>query len=151
IGRAGSPLLAEAIGRLRRGEVIREAGYDGEYGVIRLFDPDELRRPAGVATLFEVEPPAAESPRQPRPTAQSQPASELEPRPESRPAPEPRPVPQPGPEPRLEPGWRPVPAPGVGDPVAGDPGAGDPAAGVPFPGEPVLSGLAPSGLLDRLD
>src|SRR5204862_997558 len=30
-----SPLLAEAVDRLRRGEVIREAGYDGEYGVIR--------------------------------------------------------------------------------------------------------------------
>src|SRR5262249_53980456 len=33
-----SPLLAEAVTRLRRGEVIREAGYDGEYGVIRMFE-----------------------------------------------------------------------------------------------------------------
>jgi uncharacterized protein (TIGR00375 family) len=41
---AGGELLAEAIGRLRRGEVIREAGFDGEYGVIRLFAPGELRR-----------------------------------------------------------------------------------------------------------
>jgi DNA helicase-2/ATP-dependent DNA helicase PcrA len=40
--RAGGTRLAEAIGRLRRGEVIREAGYDGEYGTIRLFDPGEL-------------------------------------------------------------------------------------------------------------
>jgi ATP-dependent DNA helicase UvrD/PcrA len=56
IARAGTPLLGEAIGRLRRGEVIRESGYDGEYGVIRLFDPAELRRPAGVAALFELEP-----------------------------------------------------------------------------------------------
>jgi len=39
-----SPLLAEAVARLRRGEVTREAGYDGEYGVIRLFEPDELKR-----------------------------------------------------------------------------------------------------------
>ena len=39
-----SPLLAEAIARLRRREVIREAGYDGEYGVIRLFEPGELTR-----------------------------------------------------------------------------------------------------------
>lgn len=41
---ARSPLLAEAVARLRRGEVIREAGYDGEYGVIRLFEPGELAR-----------------------------------------------------------------------------------------------------------
>jgi DNA helicase II / ATP-dependent DNA helicase PcrA len=40
--RAGGSLLSEGIGRLRRGEVIREAGYDGEYGTIRLFGPDEL-------------------------------------------------------------------------------------------------------------
>jgi DNA helicase II / ATP-dependent DNA helicase PcrA len=39
--RTGGTRLAEAIGRLRRGEVIREAGYDGEYGTIRLFGPDE--------------------------------------------------------------------------------------------------------------
>jgi len=36
---ARSPLLAEAIGRLRREEVVREAGYDGEYGVIRVMEP----------------------------------------------------------------------------------------------------------------
>ena len=40
--RAGGSLLSEAIGRLRRGEVIRDAGFDGEYGTIRLFGPDEL-------------------------------------------------------------------------------------------------------------
>jgi len=42
LSRAGGSLLAEGIARLRRGEAIREAGYDGEYGVIRLFQPDEL-------------------------------------------------------------------------------------------------------------
>ena len=40
--RAGGPLLGEGIARLRRGEVIRDSGYDGEYGTIRLFQPDEL-------------------------------------------------------------------------------------------------------------
>jgi DNA helicase-2/ATP-dependent DNA helicase PcrA len=44
VRRAGGELLAEAISRLRRGEVIRDAGYDGEYGVIRLFEAGELRR-----------------------------------------------------------------------------------------------------------
>ena len=40
--RAGGSLLGEGIARLRRGEVIRDAGYDGEYGTIRLFQPGEL-------------------------------------------------------------------------------------------------------------
>ena len=63
ISRASSSLLAEAIARLRSGQVIREAGYDGEYGVIRLFEARELRDlRAGGAVLFETEeksPPAA--------------------------------------------------------------------------------------------
>jgi len=42
VRRAGGTLLGEGIARLRRGEVIRDAGYDGEYGTIRLFQPDEL-------------------------------------------------------------------------------------------------------------
>jgi DNA helicase II / ATP-dependent DNA helicase PcrA len=40
--RVGGSLLSEGIARLRRGEVIRDAGYDGEYGTIRLFQPGEL-------------------------------------------------------------------------------------------------------------
>ena len=42
--RVGGSLLADAVGRLRRGEVRREAGYDGEYGVVALFGPGELDR-----------------------------------------------------------------------------------------------------------
>jgi DNA helicase II / ATP-dependent DNA helicase PcrA len=49
--RAGGARLGEGIARLRRGEVIRDAGYDGEYGTIRLFQPDELD---GTAALFAV-------------------------------------------------------------------------------------------------
>jgi len=65
ITRATSSLLAEAITRLRAGQVIREAGYDGEYGVIRLFEERELRRlRAGGAVLFE----EAESGKPKRPT-----------------------------------------------------------------------------------
>ena len=37
-----SPLLGEGILRLREGKVLKQAGYDGEYGVIRLFEKDEL-------------------------------------------------------------------------------------------------------------
>jgi uncharacterized protein (TIGR00375 family) len=51
LSRVGGTVLAEAISRLRRGEVRREAGYDGEYGVVRLFGPGELDRSAA---LFEV-------------------------------------------------------------------------------------------------
>jgi DNA helicase II / ATP-dependent DNA helicase PcrA len=51
IARAESSVLAEAITRLRAGKVIREAGYDGEYGVIKLFEDGELKRLGGM--LFE--------------------------------------------------------------------------------------------------
>ena len=39
---AASPLFAEAVARLRREEVVREAGFDGVYGTIRLFEDGEL-------------------------------------------------------------------------------------------------------------
>jgi uncharacterized protein (TIGR00375 family) len=59
---AGAPsIVAEAVARLRRGEVRREAGYDGVYGRIRLFDADEL---AGAA-LFDL----PRVPRKERPVA----------------------------------------------------------------------------------
>ena len=53
IAHAGSPLLAEAITRLRAGRVIRQPGYDGEYGVIRLFEDGELRHLTSGGQLFE--------------------------------------------------------------------------------------------------
>ena len=53
IARAGSALLAEAITRLRAGQVMREAGYDGEYGVIRLFQENELARLTAGDLLFD--------------------------------------------------------------------------------------------------
>ena len=52
VERAGGGLLREALTRLRAGKVHRDAGYDGEYGVIRLFAPDEIRGRAVVAPLF---------------------------------------------------------------------------------------------------
>jgi ATP-dependent DNA helicase UvrD/PcrA len=56
IRRAAGGLVAEAIARLRNGEVIKQAGYDGEYGVIRLFRPEDL---AGTEALFDVPAPTA--------------------------------------------------------------------------------------------
>ena len=52
VQRAASPLLAEALRRMRRGQVTREAGYDGEYGVIRLFQPAELAAERKGGPLF---------------------------------------------------------------------------------------------------
>lgn len=37
IANAGFPLLARAISRLRSGNVVREPGYDGVYGTIKIF------------------------------------------------------------------------------------------------------------------
>lgn len=45
--RRESPLLGEAVERMRGGRVLRRPGYDGEYGTIRLFADGELERLAG--------------------------------------------------------------------------------------------------------
>ncbi|HEV2919056.1 MAG TPA: endonuclease Q family protein, partial [Actinomycetota bacterium] len=56
VARSGPPLLGEAIDRVRRGAVIRDPGYDGEYGIIRAFAPEELGRSPMTAPLFEPTP-----------------------------------------------------------------------------------------------
>jgi len=65
IARAGSELLAEAIARLRTGRVIRDPGYDGEYGVIRLFEESELERLTAGGLLFDT--PTAKRKAKPKP------------------------------------------------------------------------------------
>ena len=62
VARAGDGLFLEALTRLRAGDVRRDAGYDGEYGVIRLFDPEEIRGRAVVAPLFGPVSPERSSP-----------------------------------------------------------------------------------------
>ncbi len=49
---AGGERLAEAIGRMRRGEVVAQPGYDGEYGVIRVFAGAAAREAEGQMGLF---------------------------------------------------------------------------------------------------
>ena len=51
-----SPLLAEAVARVRAGNVIRKPGYDGEFGVIRVFAEGERQRLAGQGDLFAAKP-----------------------------------------------------------------------------------------------
>ncbi|MET3428035.1 uncharacterized protein (TIGR00375 family) [Actinoplanes tereljensis] len=68
IGQAGGDELREAITRLRRQQVRRVPGYDGEYGVITLFEPGELRHKSAapqVETLFDI--PAFDVPQQRKP------------------------------------------------------------------------------------
>ena len=90
IERAGGTLFAEAVSRLRRGEVIREAGYDGEYGVIRLFAPGEVSRPSRGTALFELDPAGSQHPVTQHPTPTATP--EASPEPCREPSREPRPA-----------------------------------------------------------
>ncbi|MBI2377359.1 MAG: UvrD-helicase domain-containing protein [Deltaproteobacteria bacterium] len=62
LARDGRELLSEAIRRMRSNEVIREPGYDGEYGVIRMFSRDELESRVSLS-LFAPEPPSASAAR----------------------------------------------------------------------------------------
>ncbi|MFJ8581523.1 UvrD-helicase domain-containing protein [Micromonospora sp. NPDC093277] len=124
IGRVGGELLAEGIGRLRRGEVRRVPGYDGEYGVITLFDPEELGSlaSAGQETLFDVPVPAQRKPAEPAPKPKATRPAAAKAEPKRKPAPPPPPPIVPAPSPHE-----------------------------PF--EPMLAGMEEvgTGLLDRLD
>lgn len=46
ISKKHSSLLAQAVSRLREGKVIKQAGFDGEYGKIKLFKEYELENTA---------------------------------------------------------------------------------------------------------
>lgn len=52
IGKISSPFLEEAIRRVREGRVIKKGGYDGEYGIIRVFEEGELKKMKGMNLLF---------------------------------------------------------------------------------------------------
>ncbi|MGE4586932.1 MAG: UvrD-helicase domain-containing protein [Mangrovibacterium sp.] len=56
-------LLTEAIRRLREEEVHPRGGYDGEYGVISLFNPGEIARFTGQVDLFKEEMPIPDIPK----------------------------------------------------------------------------------------
>jgi uncharacterized protein (TIGR00375 family) len=48
-------IFAEAIRRMREGKIHPEPGYDGEFGVIRVFEKSELESLRGQAALFSQE------------------------------------------------------------------------------------------------
>jgi DNA helicase II / ATP-dependent DNA helicase PcrA len=51
-GAEGYPLLAEAVERVRTNRVIRQPGYDGEFGVIKVFSEGERAELCGQGLLF---------------------------------------------------------------------------------------------------
>lgn len=64
-----SPLLGEAVQRMRSGAVRRQSGYDGEFGSIRVFAPGEIEQLAGQGSLFGDEPPRPRRKKKPLVTA----------------------------------------------------------------------------------
>jgi uncharacterized protein (TIGR00375 family) len=52
IEKAGSPLIREAISRMRKGDVHIAPGFDGEYGKIKIFEAVERKEIKGQSMLF---------------------------------------------------------------------------------------------------
>lgn len=70
VARTADSLMVEALTRLRASKVHCEAGFDGEYGVIRLFEPGEIATRSNTGLLFELpetEPPPAVESIEPKP------------------------------------------------------------------------------------
>ena len=63
IASVGEPLVAEGIRRMRAGEVDLQPGYDGVYGVIRVFNDAERQALQGQESLFDVKPKKLETER----------------------------------------------------------------------------------------
>jgi uncharacterized protein (TIGR00375 family) len=52
----GSEILAEAVKRVRAGKIHATPGFDGEFGIIRVFDEKELKEFIGQTSMFAQEP-----------------------------------------------------------------------------------------------
>lgn len=52
LGREGSPVLGEAIRRMRRGDIAISPGFDGEYGKIKIFEAVTRQVSKGQTMLF---------------------------------------------------------------------------------------------------
>lgn len=50
---SAGPCIAEGICRLREGKVERIAGFDGEYGKVKIIDPEEIEELCGQVSFFE--------------------------------------------------------------------------------------------------
>ncbi|MDE3000134.1 MAG: UvrD-helicase domain-containing protein [Gemmatimonadota bacterium] len=54
MARCGEPLVAEGVRRMRSGEVVIAAGYDGEYGRIQVFSEEDRARLSRQPALFDL-------------------------------------------------------------------------------------------------
>src|SRR5690606_23053430 len=63
LDRAGRPIRADAVRRVRAGDLHIAAGYDGEYGTIRVFDDDERRAFAAQTAVLAPSPTPPTPPR----------------------------------------------------------------------------------------
>jgi DNA helicase-2/ATP-dependent DNA helicase PcrA len=61
IGRTGGAPLAEAVRRVREGELSIAAGYDGEFGTVSIFSPGERAGLLGQMNFFTSEPAQVET------------------------------------------------------------------------------------------
>jgi uncharacterized protein (TIGR00375 family) len=52
IGRASTPLIQEAVSRMRTGKVYISPGYDGEFGKVKIMEPVGSKKLRGQRTLF---------------------------------------------------------------------------------------------------
>ncbi|MCF8031803.1 MAG: UvrD-helicase domain-containing protein [Desulfarculaceae bacterium] len=68
--RVGGPVLSEAVGRMRSGRVVLEGGFDGQFGVVKLFSPEERARLKGQGSLWRDTP---AKPRKPKKKVLTQP------------------------------------------------------------------------------
>ncbi|MDR2437291.1 MAG: UvrD-helicase domain-containing protein [Endomicrobium sp.] len=76
ISKVHSSLLGEAILRLREGKVIKQAGYDGEYGIIKLFEQEELINSTNL--MFDMEIPSSNKPEKIKEKPATLPKKEIE-------------------------------------------------------------------------
>lgn len=81
--------LAEAIGRMRQGRVFRDPGFDGQYGRISVFSPEE-KRELRAGRFLALTPPAKPSGTSRESAATDEPPAEPPPEP-AQPAPPPAP------------------------------------------------------------
>ena len=148
LGRAGGSLLEEAVARLRRGEVIKEAGDDGEYGVIRMLRPGELDSSASLFDLPATVPAPAGAGPGPRRTPGLAPPNGQPTSPNGQPAPLNG---QLSPDRQRPPASGNAPAP-AGDQETAGPGRAGETAAEPGPARvPHATGTATGSLLDGLD
>lgn len=54
IKKTGGEFLSVAIERMRTGDVILKEGYDGEFGIVKLFEQNEIKNYGSKKSLFDV-------------------------------------------------------------------------------------------------